>query len=358
MELRAITNFNELSELISASTFDEFYHKIVEENRRYDEEYGEAFNILYLRQRELGTIRRIVYKNWSVFRKIMELQHLARGIKRSKGYYQRGPFFTFYDSYRYQYVPDETSDMRPFFDIAKDIYNNIEQYKSTYDLLEDETSKNVLIGLLTARLTGDSRHLTDLTSRNSQYFDKDIIKAYENEVIVDGGGYIGDTIEVLLKTPEARGNIKRIYLYEPDEKNLKQAKKNLRKASVEIIFRKAGLSDKRDSLFITGTGKSAHITDHGPERDKVDIVTLDEDIKERVTFIKMDIEGSEKAALQGCRKHILEDAPKLAICVYHKLDDVWRVPQYVKSLHPDYKFYLRHHRPVYMDDYVLYCLPC
>lgn len=355
MELRAITNFNELSELISASTFDEFYQKIVEENHRYEKEYYEAFKTLYLRH--MGNVKRIIYKNWTFFRGIMRLQHLARGIKLPEQYYHNGPLFLIYDGNKVSPIPDEASDTKPFFDIAKDIYNNIEQYKATYDLLEDKASKNVLMGLVVARLTGDCRHLTDLASGNPQYFDKDIIESYTDEVVVDAGGYIGDTVEALLEMPEAKGKIKRIYLYEPSEKNMKQAKKNLSKSDVEIIYQKAGVSNRRGSFFITGKASGSLITDHGQEMDKVDIVTLDESIKENVTFIKMDIEGSEKAALEGCQTHILEDVPKLVICVYHKFDDVWWVPQYIKRLNTEYRFYLRHYRPNSMGETVMYCLP-
>ena len=125
----------------------------------------------------------------------------------------------------------------------------------------------------------------------------------------------------------------------------------------EIVFHRAGASDKCGSLYTIGSGNGSHLGDSGQEIDKVDVVALDEDIDERVTFIKMDIEGAEKAALQGCQKHILEDAPRLAICVYHKLGDVWWVPQYVKSLNPGYKFYLRHHYPYGYSETVMYCLP-
>ena len=48
MELRDITRIDELSELVSTSSFDEFYQKIVEENRKYEEEYYEAFKALRL----------------------------------------------------------------------------------------------------------------------------------------------------------------------------------------------------------------------------------------------------------------------------------------------------------------------
>ena len=357
MELRDITCMDELSELVYASSFDAFYQKIVEENRKYDKEYYEAYKRLYLIPPK-GQMRRMVFENWTVFRGVIRVWHLARGIKHSKDFYRKGPYFLEYEKSKYQFIQDESSDTRPFFDVAKDIYDNIEQYKALYELLEDEASKTVLMGVLVSRLTGDYSHLTDLASANPQYFDSDIIKAYSDEVVVDAGGYTGDTAEALLETAEAKGRIKRIYLYEPDRNNIERAKKNLSGSEVEIIFRRAGISDKRGSLFVTDSGSGSRIVADEQGMDRVDVVALDEDIDERVTFIKMDIEGSEKAALQGFRKHILEDAPTLAICVYHKLNDVWWVPRYVKSLRPEYKFYLRYYYQGRMGDTVVYCLPC
>lgn len=356
MELRAITNLNELSELVSPLSFDEFYQKILEENRRYEEEYRKAFKIQRLRQ--MRGLQRILYENWVIFGKVMRLRHLALGITHPREYYQKMPFLWDHERIKYQRIPDENSDARPFFDIAKDIYNNLEEYKYTYKLLEDNVSKNVLMGLLLTRLTGDGRHLMDLATERPQYFDGDVIKAYANEVVADVGGYIGDSAQVLLKTPEAEGKIKRIYLYEPNRDNMEQAKINLRKSEAEVIFRRAGVSDRRGSLFITSKGSGSRLTADEQRANKVDIVTLDEDIEERLTFIKMDIEGSEKAALQGCQRHICEDIPKLAICVYHKLDDVWWLPQYIKSLNPKYKFYLRQYNPFDINETVMYCLPC
>lgn len=359
MELREITTIDELSELVSSCTFDEFYQKIVEENRKYEEEYYEAHKSLFFqRVGELRGLKRIAYGNWAVFGKIMRLQHLARGIKKPRKYYApNGPVLVGCENNKYQYITDDNSDTRPFFDIAKDIYDNIGPYRSTYEWFEDEASKNVLMGLLAARLTGDCRHLTDLASKNPQYFDRDIVKAYADEVVADAGGYIGDTALALLQTPEAKGNIRKIYLYEPNQNNMEKARKNLSGSEAEIVFRKAGVSDKRGSLFIAGSAASGRLTADGQGTNRVDIVALDEDIEEKVTFIKMDIEGSEKAALRGCERHIREDAPTLAICVYHKLDDVWQVPQYIKSLNPNYKFYLRHYGPLNISETVMYCLP-
>ena len=85
----------------------------------------------------------------------------------------------------------------------------------------------------------------------------------------------------------------------------------------------------------------------------VECVPLDAVISEKVTFIKMDIEGSEMKALSGARRLITTYKPKLAICIYHKLDDLWKILQYIHSLVPEYKFYVRHHSILYVDT-VLY----
>ena len=75
----------------------------------------------------------------------------------------------------------------------------------------------------------------------------------------------------------------------------------------------------------------------------------------KVTFLKMDIEGSELAALRGAERIIREQRPKLAICVYHKPEDMWEIPSFILSCHPDYKLYLRHHSML-ADETVLYAV--
>ena len=70
----------------------------------------------------------------------------------------------------------------------------------------------------------------------------------------------------------------------------------------------------------------------------------------------MDIEGSEPKAIDGCKETIRRDSPVLAICLYHRLEDVWEIPRQINRLNKNYNFYLKR----YSDDgweLVLYCVP-
>ena len=77
----------------------------------------------------------------------------------------------------------------------------------------------------------------------------------------------------------------------------------------------------------------------------VPIKRLDDVISEgeSVTFIKMDIEGSEYKALEGARKIITKNKPVLAICIYHRLEHFLEIPLLIKSMNPEYNLIMRHH---------------
>lgn len=69
----------------------------------------------------------------------------------------------------------------------------------------------------------------------------------------------------------------------------------------------------------------------------------------------MDIEGSELEALKGAVKTIQRDKPRLAICLYHKPEDIVEIPRLIKNLVPEYKLYIRHYIPYHFDT-VLYAV--
>jgi len=77
---------------------------------------------------------------------------------------------------------------------------------------------------------------------------------------------------------------------------------------------------------------------------KVEVVDLDSMLAgERVTYIKMNIEAAEPAALEGARNTILKWKPRLAVSCYHKPSHLWEIAFQIAEIRDDYKLYLRQH---------------
>ena len=90
---------------------------------------------------------------------------------------------------------------------------------------------------------------------------------------------------------------------------------------------------------------------------EVECVRLDDLLaRSRPTYIKMDIEGAEPDAIQGCQRVLRENRPVLAACVYHAQDHLWTIPRAVHRIVPDYKLFLRPHMPECWDT-VCYAIP-
>lgn len=70
----------------------------------------------------------------------------------------------------------------------------------------------------------------------------------------------------------------------------------------------------------------------------------------------MDIEGAELSALQGASKLIQKHRPKLAICVYHKPEDLFEILEFIDSFGINYKYYFRHYTKG-VSGTILYCIP-
>lgn len=147
----------------------------------------------------------------------------------------------------------------------------------------------------------------------------------------------------------------KIICFEPEVDNRRCIQERVRRTAAQRIeIYPVGVWDKKDTLYFQGNGSSAKVADFGKTRVEVD--AIDEMVKDKVTFIKMDIEGSELRALMGASNIIQRDKPKLAICVYHKPEDIVMIPQYIQSLVPEYKLYLRHYSNYFATETVLYAV--
>ena len=73
----------------------------------------------------------------------------------------------------------------------------------------------------------------------------------------------------------------------------------------------------------------------------------------KVDFIKMDIEGAEPKALLGAINTIKRFKPKLAISIYHNLNDYSQIATWIDNLRQGYRFYIRHYT-IHAEETVLY----
>lgn len=246
-----------------------------------------------------------------------------------------------YNTYNYWGSIDPEKEVYELFENrANALKDHYEDLIWLYNRLDDYRSKRTLFGIVENWLTLSMVSLSRIIENTfRQYFDLDIMKCDENEVLVDLGAFTGDTVNDYLSSYTG---YKKIYCYEIVPATFETLKQNLANFK-NIEFRQKGAADKEGTMFISDTepDSSMHkLSDLGSI--EIPVVSLDEDINEPVTFIKMDIEGGEQQAILGCKNHIRSTHPKLAISVYHNNVDIWKCARMIDEIDPTYKFYLRY----------------
>ena len=226
------------------------------------------------------------------------------------------------------------------------VHKHQERIQTVHTYLGDEFSKKTLVK---TNVSGDDQYLFEVLDQN-QYF-PDVVTIDSSEIFVDGGAYTGDTLaEFMLRSKE---KYCKYYALEPDTTNMQTLKtlvSNMGWKNVVAINKGLWSKEGEMSFFEDGNSTDSRLVVSGSR--KVFLQTIDSACSD-ASFIKMDIEGSELEALKGARHTILKNQPKLAICVYHKPEDLWEIPYFVKSLVPEYKLYLRQHRTI-CTELVLY----
>jgi FkbM family methyltransferase len=229
-----------------------------------------------------------------------------------------------------------------------------------FDLWEDAASRREYVAQVRLRLEADFDGLPHPVE-HPQYFPDDVVTWTDDEWIVDGGAYDGDTVRTLLaKRGDRFGHILAL---EPDPENFARLQTSVAGLSHEIRSRvdcrQVALGSTRGTLYLDTTGTAASATSATPlaGTSAVSADTLDSLVDgARPTFIKLDIEGFELDALEGARKTIERQAPMLAICVYHRQDHLWRIPLRLRELRDDYALFLRPHNEEGWD-LVCYAIP-
>lgn len=189
-----------------------------------------------------------------------------------------------------------------------------------------------------------------------QYFDLDALQVNpEGEIFVDAGCFDGTTGGEAAVW--ARGKLLKIYAFEPDRNSIDACRKRLEQTGCKFeLYHMATWSKKATLTFHVDSdfGYASSVNEKGKESVVAD--SIDNILACRpVTYIKLDVEGSELETLKGAVNTIKKYRPKLAISLYHKAEDIIDLPLFIELLGMDYKYYIRHYQTRWCET-ILYAL--
>jgi len=225
-------------------------------------------------------------------------------------------------------------------------------------LLNDTKSKQLLQQIIKLRATLDIKYY--IHPEGIEYFPADvpILENLDTLRFIDCGAYIGDTIVELTQQTQ---NIEYTLSFEPDNTNLAKLQKEIdiqkqKYPSTSFFIYPAGVYSSNKILNFSNNGVDSSASLDASSNIQVPVVSIDTVILNSApNFIKMDIEGAEKEALIGATKTIQKYKPNLAICLYHKPQDLWELPLLVKQIEPSYDMYIKVHEDMCLST-VLYCI--
>lgn len=170
---------------------------------------------------------------------------------------------------------------------------------------------------------------------------------HQGDVVLDAGANIGAFVWHALRSGAAL-----VVAIEPAEANIESLNRNFAKEIAEgrVIVYPKGVWHEDDQLTFNTFENSAldsivmneRIEEQAaPTKVTIDVTTIDKIVAElgleKVDFIKMDIEGAERNALEGARKTINQMKPRMAIATENLPDDPEVLPVLVAEIEPSYQ---------------------
>ena len=311
----------------------------------------------------LSYIKRFNMSSFKFFLKYNNFFKLIKDSFRFLFYKKINRDNIFYEKYDNLFQPVVYEKNLTLEELILTYKENLSDIKLVYEILSDNQSKELYISLICSRIQKKVTKLFQLSSFN-QYFD-DLVLIHSNSVrtFIDVGSFDGSSsIEAVSWFPK----LKRIFLFDPNKESLNVSKKNLTKigTKLKLKFLELGLSNEESVLkfYDYGSGSSLNVGKYSNLSNKsfeVKVTKLD-NLKldlDSLVYLKLDVEGNELSALQGSKSMIRHHKPLIAVCVYHKVNDLWEIPNWINKLGLNYSFYLRHYSAHTLSETVLYCIP-
>ena len=300
-----------------------------------------------------------------------------------------------------EFVKEKCIDYYGWF---KNNYNSLEYF---YNLLEDETEKQLYLKMIVSKLLGPvyvteqekeryihsrdifdslladnsirqlqsvtrklkfynlsklgydikvygARALLDKLIIHKQYSYKDC-KVENGDFVIDAGGCWGDTSLIF---SSIAGNEGKIFTFEFFDDNLNILKENFshnKELADNIILTEQPVYNKSNKILYLNHACAdiTTLTENKNNLQQYKTICIDDFVEgkkiKKTDFIKMDIEGCELKALQGAVNTLKKYKPKLAIAAYHKYEDYYEIPKFLNELNLGYKFYFANYTLGFTD---------
>ena len=229
---------------------------------------------------------------------------------------------------------------------------NAEKIQAVYDMLADEKSRQTYADVLNFKISGKIDYLNNCTSPKEELYGK-IIPLGENEIFADLGAYNGDTAAEFIEA--CNNNFRHLYAFEPNPKNFRKLTKNLPDSDKITLFNAAVGRENGVIKISANEGRMSRESGSG-KTVEIPVLAVDKAVHENVTVLKLDVEGGEREALLGARRHI-ENCAKILCYLYHRNEDMFELPLLIKSINPELKFYVRHQLYIPAWETNLYAVP-
>lgn len=240
-------------------------------------------------------------------------------------------------------------------DLPHRVLADADDVRAAFELWNDDASRVEYVAQVRWRLWLDFDNLPPPV-KEEIYYPRDLMSILDEEVFLDCGAFDGDTVRDFIR--HSKGRFRSVYAFEADQRNFAKLENFVGNLPEQIRRRiipvQVALSDRNGVLHFAANGTAASaVAERGVE---VKCAALDEALSEAPTWIKMDIEGSEPAALRGAKRMISTHSPVLSICVYHSQHHLWSIPLQIAAMHSGYRMHLRPFVPESWD-LVCYAIP-
>jgi len=250
-------------------------------------------------------------------------------------------------------VPDMPVCGGPLFD-SNFFKQHSKEINAARNLFADDLSKELFDRIIKFRLSGSLSDLLWAVSEESAW---EILQKSHKTVrkIADFGAYTGDSAREAMQ----RFALDFLLAAEPDRRNFKKLSAWQETVTdCEVECHQVAVCDKVGEAAFDDTGNRNAGLCTGKSRVTVPTATPDSLLRARpVDYIKYDIEGAEQKALQGSVETIRRHHPILRVALYHRSADLFEIPLLLRTICPDYRFYLTRERSVPAWDIDLVAIP-